>query len=207
MMRWVSQRCSKIRYVLKVDDDMMLNMQHIADFAEINPNFHRVIIGKLAKKWKPHRDTRNKWYVPMEAFNGTFFPNFVTGPAYFFTGDAAQSLYNTAINDRAPLYLEDVYMTGIVAEKAGIKRFNHAFIRNVHLKVDPCTYPKMMTSHKHKPNEIRLLWKQVYYRKCVVQPKPPTVVSNNNTTKSKAAVPVVPNASKPIMPNNNIKNH
>lgn len=120
-MRWVSDRCSKIRYVLKVDDDMMLNMQHIADFAEINPNFHRVIIGKLAKKWKPHRDVRNKWYVPPDAFNGTFFPNFVTGPAYFFTGDAALPLYDTAVNDRAPLYLEDVYMTGIVAEKAGIK--------------------------------------------------------------------------------------
>ncbi len=122
MMRWVADRCSAIRYVLKVDDDMMLNMQHIADFAEINPNFHRVIIGKLAKRWRPHREPTNKWYVPVAAFNGSYFPNFVTGPAYFFTGDAARPLYETAVADRTgPLYLEDVYMTGIVAERAGIK--------------------------------------------------------------------------------------
>lgn len=187
MMRWVADHCSNIRYVLKVDDDMMLNMQHIADFAEINPNFHRVIIGKLAKRWRPHRDRRNKWYVPMAAFGGSFFPNFVTGPAYFFTGDAARPLYETAFNDQSPLYLEDVYMTGIVAEKAGIKRFNHALIRNIHLQVNECTYPKLMTSHKHKPDEIRSLWKLVYSKKCV----PPKPTPTNTTAKTKvAAVPV-----------------
>lgn len=122
MMRWVAERCSAIRYVLKVDDDMMLNMQHITDFAEINPNLHRAIIGKLAKRWRPHRETTNKWYVPVAAYNGTVFPPFVTGPAYFFTGDAAKPLLEAATNDRTgPLYLEDVYVTGIAAEKAGIK--------------------------------------------------------------------------------------
>lgn len=166
MMHWVSKYCSKIRYVLKVDDDMMVNMQHVADFSEINPNFHRVIIGKLAKKWKPHRDPKNKWFVPFRAFNGTFYPNFVTGPAYFITGDAARPLYETAMNDTEPIFLEDVYVTGIVAEKANIRRYNHALMKNVHLKVDPCTFPRFMTSHMHSPNEIRQLWKLVYSKKC-----------------------------------------
>lgn len=166
MMHWVSKYCSKIRYVLKVDDDMMINMQHVADFSEINPNFHRVIIGKLAKKWKPHHDPKNKWYVPYRVYNGTYFPNFVTGPAYFITGDAAKPLYETAMNDTSPLFLEDVYMTGIVAEKANVRRYNHALMKNVHLKVDPCTFPRFMTSHKHTPNEIRQLWSLVYTKKC-----------------------------------------
>lgn len=194
MMRWVSQKCSKIRYVLKVDDDMMMNMQHACDFTEINPNFHKVIIGKLAKKWKPHRYKSSKWYVPYEAYNQTYFPNFVTGPAYFFTGDAAKPLYETSVNKTIPFYLEDVYMTGIVAETAGIKRYNHAMMRNVHLKLDSCTYPKIMTSHKHKPNEIRELWKSLYSgQKCIktntvtrTTPKSKIIITNNTNIGSKS---------------------
>nr|XP_027204732.1 lactosylceramide 1,3-N-acetyl-beta-D-glucosaminyltransferase B-like [Dermatophagoides pteronyssinus] len=172
MMNWITKKCSKIRYVLKVDDDMMINMQHACDFTEINPNFHKVIIGKLAKKWKPHRSRVSKWFVPYEAYNQTYFPNFVTGPAYFFTGDAARPLWETSISNRTTaFYLEDVFMTGIVAETAGIKRYNHAMMRNVHLKLDSCTFPKIMTSHKHKPDEIRQLWKSLYFsgQKCIKQ--------------------------------------
>jgi len=96
--------------------------------------------GKLAKKWKPHRDPRNKWYVPMFAFNGTVYPNFATGPAYILTGDAAKKLYDTSIS-LTPIYLEDVYMTGIVAEKAGVRRLNHALMRNVNVKnINACVF-------------------------------------------------------------------
>lgn len=200
MMRWVSEKCSKIRYVLKVDDDMMMNMQHACDFTEINPNFHRVIIGKLAKKWKPHRSKLSKWFVPFEAYNQPYFPNFVTGPAYFFTGDAAKPLYETSVNKTVPFYLEDVYMTGVVAEAAGVKRFNHAMMKNVHLKLDVCIFPRIMTSHKHKPNEIRELWKTLYSgQKC---PKPNVI--NRTTPKAK----ILPNTNTNTNQNsNNIENN
>lgn len=183
MMHWVSKYCSKIRYVMKVDDDMFVNTQHVADFSEINPNFHKVLIGRVGKKWPPHRNPLNKWYVPTDAYNETFFPNFVTGPAYFFTGDAASILYETAYNDRAPLLLEDVYLTGIVAEKAGIKRINHSLMKNTHQTVNECTFPRMMTSHKHTPKEIVALWKLVYSKKCQVRPsvKASAVVSAAKT--------------------------
>ena len=189
MMYWVANHCSNIRYVLKVDDDMMLNMQHICDFSEINPNFHKVIIGKLARKWKPHRDPRNKWYVPFKAYTGKYFPNFVTGPAYFFTGDAARPLYETSVNETMmPLYLEDVYMTGIVADKASIRRFNHALMRNVHIpNLNSCTFSKIMTSHRYTPVQIRQLWTLVYTQKCI---RPPAAPSPNSTSNKKSMKPI-----------------
>ena len=95
----------------------------------------------MAKKWKPHRDPHNKWYVPYQAFNGSVFPNFATGPAYIISGDVAGKLYKTAIsNNLTPIYLEDVFMTGIVAERAGVKRLNHGLMKNVHVKVDECSF-------------------------------------------------------------------
>ncbi|CAG2167638.1 unnamed protein product [Oppiella nova] len=210
MMKWLSDRCSKVKYALKVDDDMFVNMQHITDFSETR-NFNKCIIGKLAKKWKPHRNTNNKWYVPTGAFNGTTFPTFATGPAYMISGDAARPLYETSIKEK-PMYLEDVYMTGIVAERAGIRRLNHAMFRNTHVtNVDECSFRRLMTSHKHSPQDIRRLWDVVYRepQKVCSTPAPKTVkpavasnpgVNNSNINNNKVPVPVIKsiNSTKPI---------
>lgn len=78
LMRWVNDTCNQVKYVLKVDDDMFVNMQMMVDFSETR-TFNKAIIGKLARKWRPHRDPKSKWFVPITAFNGTLYPNFATG--------------------------------------------------------------------------------------------------------------------------------
>ena len=136
----------------------------------------------LQGKWRPHHDPKSKWFVPPSAFNGTIFPNFATGPAYIFTGDATKYLLETALTS-IPIYLEDVYVTGIVAEKAGIRRLNHALMKNVRLKVDACTFKRFITSHQHSPSEILHLWKVVYeppIRNC-------TVIKSSVTTSSQSS--------------------
>lgn len=181
MLQWVNETCDAVKYVLKIDDDMFVNMQMMVDFSETR-TFSKVVIGKLARKWRPHHDPKSKWYVPQSAFNGTIFPNFATGPAYIFTGDATKYLLETALSS-TPIYLEDVYVTGIVAEKAGVRRLNHALMKNVRLKVDACTFKRFITSHQHSPKEIVHLWKVVY--------EPPTrncTVVKSSVTQSAAQI-------------------
>lgn len=60
LMRWVNETCRDVKYVLKVDDDMFVNMQMMVDFSETR-TFNKAIIGKLARKWRPHRDPKSKW--------------------------------------------------------------------------------------------------------------------------------------------------
>jgi len=159
LLRWVNSTCDGIKYVLKIDDDMFVNMQMVVDFCETR-SFPRSVIGKLARRWKPHRNPLSKWYVPSSAFNRSVYPNFATGPAYMFTGDAVRPLLETALNS-TNIYLEDVNL-GIIAEKAGVRRLNHGLIKNVRLRVDACTFKRFMTSHRHSPQEILSLWKLVY---------------------------------------------
>ncbi|CAG0922543.1 unnamed protein product [Notodromas monacha] len=66
---------------------------------------------------------KSKWYVHWREFRGNKFPNFVTGPAYAFTSDVLPKLVAMA---RATPYLklEDVYVTGVLADRAGIERRN-----------------------------------------------------------------------------------
>jgi len=171
LLRWVNSTCDQIKYILKVDDDMFVNMQMVVDFCETR-TFNKAVIGKLARRWKPHRNPLSKWYVPVTAFNGSVYPNFATGPSYMLSGDAVGPLIDTALS-LTPIYLEDVYVTGIVAEKAGVRRLNHALIRNVRLRVDACSFKRFMTSHRHTPKEIISLWKLVYDAEALKKCTPP----------------------------------
>lgn len=164
MMKWVSDNCEKIKFVFKVDDDVFVNMKAIVDFSELR-YFKSAIIGNIARKWAPHRNPVNKWYIPKSIYKEMRYPNFATGTSYLFTGDAAKPLYETSIK-MTPWYLEDVFMTGIVAEKAQIRRLHHSMIRNTRLSITPCNYRFFMTSHKHTPEDIKQLWQLIYEHSC-----------------------------------------
>ena len=164
VMKWVSDNCEKIKFVFKVDDDVFVNMQAIVDFSEMR-YFKSAIIGNIARRWGPQRNPVNKWYLPKSIYKELRFPNFATGTSYLFTGDAAKPLFETA-NKMSPLYLEDVFMTGIVAEKAHIRRLHHSMIRNTHLSITSCNYKFFMTSHKHTPQDIKRLWHLIYEHPC-----------------------------------------
>ena len=200
LLRWVNETCDGVKYVLKIDDDMFVNMQMVVDFCETR-TFSKAVIGKLARKWSPHHDPKSKWYVPETAFNGSIYPNFATGPAYMFSGDATRQLLETAIS-LTPIYLEDVYVTGIVADRAGIRRLNHALFKNVPLRVDACTFKRFITSHKHTPQQIINLWRIVYEppaTNCTV-PRPAPVAAPQ--VKPKAVAGQQPSGQPQQMPVN-----
>ncbi|KAI1286760.1 Beta-1,3-galactosyltransferase 2 [Halotydeus destructor] len=160
LMRWVNSSCSKAKFVLKVDDDMFVNMEKLVDYCKTN-TFKKTIIGRLAHKWFPVRHKGWKWYIPESDFSGATYPDFTAGPAYLFTGDSAKPLLQ-ASSVLTQIYLEDVYVTGIVAEKAHVSRIDHQLMHNYHVNVDACNFKTMITSHMHSPQDIVQLWKIVH---------------------------------------------
>lgn len=167
IVNWVADNCEKAKYVLKIDDDMFVNMQLLVDFAETR-EFKNVIIGKIAKKWLPHRDSNSKWYVPSSAYAGQVYPNFATGPAYLIHRDAIPNLARVIrSNTTKVIKLEDVFLAGIVAEKAGVRRLNYSLFKNAYFEVNKCNFMRFITSHQHSPKEIIRLWQLVYSDKKV----------------------------------------
>lgn len=77
------------------------------------------------KQRKPNRNTKSKWWTPKYLFKGRYFPAFVSGSGFVTTRPACKCLYDTALV--TPFFhLEDVFLTGIVAEKCSIPRENSA---------------------------------------------------------------------------------
>ncbi|EEB10620.1 beta-1,3-galactosyltransferase, putative [Pediculus humanus corporis] len=160
MLEWVDNYCNKAKFVLKTDDDMFINIPKKKDFIGKHGNDKRKIFGKLASKWKPIRKKASKYYVSLQQYKHSIFPSFTTGPAYLITSDVIHDLYTTALN-MTYLKLEDVFMTGIVAQEKGIRRVHVPEFLNRRLSVTSCYIHKAISIHMVKPFEQYDLWKRL----------------------------------------------
>ncbi|XP_049781074.1 beta-1,3-galactosyltransferase 5-like isoform X1 [Schistocerca cancellata] len=160
MLEWVDSYCSKIKFVLKTDDDMFINIPRLLSFVSKHSKDKRTIFGRLAKRWKPIRNKKSKYYVSPNQYRPSVFPDFTTGPAYLLTGDVVHDLYATALN-KTYLKLEDVFMTGIVAQDRKVKRTHANEFMNKRITFNPCAVQKVISIHMVKFHEQFDLWKKL----------------------------------------------
>lgn len=160
MLEWTSSYCSQAKFLLKVDDDMFINIPKLLEFTKNHWNDTRQIYGRLAKKWRPIRNKKSKYYVSPALYAPKNFPDFVTGPSYLLTTDMLRELYNASLK-HAFLKLEDVYMTGIISEMVKVKRKHVNEFLNRRIAFNPCAIRKAISIHMVKGKEQFDLWKKL----------------------------------------------
>ncbi|XP_068140863.1 uncharacterized protein [Drosophila tropicalis] len=158
-LEWADRHCSRAKYILKTDDDMFINVPKLLKFLDQHKD-KRVIYGRLAKKWKPIRNKKSKYYVSTDQFSASVFPSFTTGPAYVLTSDIVHDLYQRSLQT-VYLKLEDVFTTGIVAQSLGIKRVHANEFVNRRISFNPCNIRNAISVHMIKSNEQFDLWKKL----------------------------------------------
>ncbi|XP_042205706.1 uncharacterized protein LOC121854958 isoform X1 [Homarus americanus] len=153
MFEWVKTYCSESRFILKTDDDMFINMPLLLNFVDAKLKEQRVMYGRMAKGWKPVRNKKSKYYIDTSIYSKSKYPDFLTGPAYLFTSDVVDDIYQKAL-DTTFFVLEDVLITGIVSESLRIKRIGDSRFRNEKIKlVDTCSLLKTISIHMVKYEE------------------------------------------------------
>ncbi|XP_003696966.1 beta-1,3-galactosyltransferase 5-like [Apis florea] len=160
-LEWVDNYCSKVKFLLKTDDDMFINVPRLQAFAIKHARDKNVIFGRLAKKWKPIRNKKSKYFVSQAQFKHAVFPDFTTGPAYLLSSDIVRKLYDAAL-DQTYLKLEDVFVTGIVADKLGIKRTHANEFLNKKISYSACNVQRGISIHMVKYSEQFDLWKKLF---------------------------------------------
>ncbi|XP_042874024.1 TSC22 domain family protein 2-like isoform X2 [Penaeus japonicus] len=153
MFEWAKTYCSESHFILKTDDDMFINMPLLLTFIDSKINDRRVMYGRLAKGWKPVRNKKSKYYIDTSTYSKTRYPDFLTGPAYLFTNDVVDDIYQKALGTTF-FVLEDVLVTGIVGESLRIKRVGDSRFRNEKIKLtDTCSLMKTISIHMVKYEE------------------------------------------------------
>lgn len=115
VMRWVLQFCSSAKYILKSDDDMFINVKTLLESLH-NAVHKRFLMGRIIARAKPWRNRRTKYYVSKKDYPSVWFPTYLSGTAYVISADLLPDLYQEALLT-SPIALEDVFITGIVAQK------------------------------------------------------------------------------------------
>ena len=151
-LRWITENCGKAKYILKVDDDVIVNTPRLIEILSTKYiHVNRTIFCKVRPKGKINRV--GKWNVEKTQFaNMTHWPGpYCPGHYVIYTADIIQDLY-VAIRTTPFLWLDDVYVTGLLAAKAG--NITHS---------NPIDIIRLVTwLEKTNTNQLYETWKRIY---------------------------------------------
>ena len=85
------------------------------------------------------------------------YPNYLSGTGYVMSSDVASRLYKAALTTPL-LHLEDVYITGVCAKRAGLKPVNHYGFSYVPRKLETCSLREAITAHKVNASSMYTIW-------------------------------------------------
>lgn len=118
-VHWVTKHCSHVPWTLHADDDIILDpfilhkLLHNASRDELHCN--------LVPNSPPYR--KGVWKVSLEQFPQPIYPNFCSGLMWFTATSNLKKLLRASrvVNF---LWLDDVYLTGLLVKEAGIPHRN-----------------------------------------------------------------------------------
>ncbi|XP_071084236.1 beta-1,3-galactosyltransferase 1-like [Haliotis cracherodii] len=117
-LHWVTTQCHDVRTIVKVDDDVFVNIFKLVNFSLTTGHLHNSLYCTVLQTGRPFRK-EGKWITSREEYPFEFFPTYCEGMAYILSVDEAKRLTKASENMRF-YWIDDVYVTGILAHKAGI---------------------------------------------------------------------------------------
>lgn len=160
-LKWTVEDCPSVKYVMKTDDDMWINVPNIMSIAlpRFGKIFQEQIGGVCLKDEKPHRDPKSKYYIPETLYSKKIFPPFCSGTGYMTSPPVVKRIHDMAEN--VPFFpLEDVYI-GLCLEQLNLKVTKLAGFYHYNPRFKPpCWYkgPFVFTVHGLSPEKIIEIW-------------------------------------------------
>lgn len=133
-----------------------LHFNVLSDINRLNLT-ERILLGCLRKAEKPYDFIAHKYYMPQAMYPLDTYPDFLSGIAYVMSMDVVPILYETALNT-SYIHLEDVFLTGICADKANITRLHNILFQAKIIRYN-CTSKGIITLHDLKDNDMKYIYK------------------------------------------------
>jgi hypothetical protein len=112
--RWVSTYCSNAKYTLKVDDDVVVNINRLLKYLTNISTSDSFQTNKIMCSYYKHgapviRVNTSKFYLSKEEHPQDFFVPYCDGPSYMLTTDLTKKMYELSFYTKQ-FKFEDVYM-------------------------------------------------------------------------------------------------
>lgn len=136
---WAAQYCSQANFVIKMDDDIVVNVDRIPKLLEMFSNNKQdsFIAGYILRNMSPIREPANKWFVTNEEYSSNKYPPFVSGWFYITTPKTCLNLYKTSKTMKF-FWIDDAFVTGILAKLLRIRHYDISKYFTVHSEFLDC---------------------------------------------------------------------
>uniref|UniRef100_A0A6A7G1G8 Hexosyltransferase n=2 Tax=Hirondellea gigas TaxID=1518452 RepID=A0A6A7G1G8_9CRUS len=145
-LTWTVHYCPQAEFIIKVDDDIAVDIFQIRQLIKYKyRNIRNQMLGLIQVEQSPLRSNASKWMVTEEEFSGKTYPSFLSGWCYIAPKETIQRIVSVA--HKFPYFwIDDVLVTGIIAEELGIERegLNNKYtIHSAHMRccADEHYYP------------------------------------------------------------------
>jgi beta-1,3-galactosyltransferase 1 len=158
-LRWVSMNARCAGHVLKSDDDTFVNTPLLV--ADLRTTTHRkFVMGNAIAAARPVREPDQKWHTPESAYRRAIYPTYASGAAYVVSGDAVDAMLDASAT--TPFFwIEDVYITGMLARTAGVQLIVNGKFDGYRDLADACAVRRHIVLHRIVDDRMRKLWKVV----------------------------------------------
>ena len=147
------------RFVLKVDDDMWINVPSLLDTVkQEEASLQTAVGGACSFSAKPIRNPRSKWYASKKAYPQKDYPGFCSGTSYVTSLNVVRHV--TSVSPNVPFfYLEDVYVS-LCIQKLGPPFRLQKLKGFLHGGRSPCILRSRGTIsvHQVKPHRLKEIW-------------------------------------------------
>ncbi|XP_068129590.1 beta-1,3-galactosyltransferase 1-like [Hyperolius riggenbachi] len=158
-MEWVTKFCPNASYVMKIDNDMFLNVDYLVH-KYLRPELpvrEKYFTGYVLNNTKPIRNSGNKWYVPEEIYPNDTYPPYCAGPGYVFSADMAKKIYDVSQRIRV-IPMEDSFMGICLYElHITITPFPQDVFSDLYTN-DRCQLHKLIMAHHYSSDQLRTIW-------------------------------------------------
>ncbi|KAK6166400.1 hypothetical protein SNE40_023101 [Patella caerulea] len=157
--KYVTKFCNHAKYVLKIDDDIWLNMPSLLKLLEKEGNKLITAVGGACHATAgPIRSKSSKWYASFASYPSNSYPGFCSGTGYVLSADVAQKVYEVSKN--VPFFhLEDVYVS-LCIKKLNYKLIPFPGFMKGWSKNNLCAMKSdaTRTCHQVPPNILTSVW-------------------------------------------------
>ncbi|XP_070556741.1 uncharacterized protein [Ptychodera flava] len=122
MFEWTYEFCSNARYLLKIDDTMMVVNEDVLTYLKFQEK-PGIALGKLVEHSKPNRDPESTWYVSEDEWPEPMYPPYLLSPVYLLSTDVVQKAFIASFHIK-PFRFEDIYLSALL-HVAGIRPQGH----------------------------------------------------------------------------------
>ncbi|XP_067634693.1 beta-1,3-galactosyltransferase 5 [Eurosta solidaginis] len=144
-LRWAGNECSKAKFIIKIDDDIIYDVFHFKRYLESlelqQPKLIKsanYLAGYVLRGRPPVRNTASKWYVSEQEWSASSYPDYLSGWMYITNPATALRLVKEAQNSTF-FWIDDTWITGILREKLKLEmqRLNAWYSANAEF-IDCC---------------------------------------------------------------------